>query len=407
MHYERTKSKKSIKISNLNSWFLILSFWSYEISTILSTLLPSLSISYSEILRLSTVFIGLVLIIRNRDRAIKPSLESKFLIVFLLIYLIRLFYDFIILNKASIVPSNKYILIHLFSNLLPVIFILFIGITSVDLKRFLKYTKIIILSTIFFAVYTGVESYIASTLLTESARLYTDKLSPIQLGHLSVTLFLIVLMNKEISKRKRQNLQKIIIYSFCFMGLVFSNSKGPIVSLIVVLIWLAYVRKGLSIYFISKIAKYFISFLFIISISLFYFNIDILNRFYGITKATDVSTASRLESFKNGFEIFLSSPLIGGSAVLSNGGYPHNFLIELLLSTGILGLLLFTYPLFKSISVSKLYRNQTEIGILSTLLVQYLVAFQFSFSLFQASTIFIIIAILINRYEANSNFSIQ
>ena len=49
---------------------------------------------------------------------------------------------------------------------------------------------------------------------------------------------------------------------------------------------------------------------------------------------------SRIDLISQGWELFLSSPIIGGNPYLPNGGYTHTFIIDIMMGMGCIGILL-------------------------------------------------------------------
>ena len=63
-------------------------------------------------------------------------------------------------------------------------------------------------------------------------------------------------------------------------------------------------------------------------------NIFAIGDYYSFGGNYDVS---RLDLMKQGFDLFLSSPVFGGNAYLPSGTYTHFYLIAILMATGLVG----------------------------------------------------------------------
>tara|TARA_B110000971_G_C19999696_1_gene496168 strand:+ start:319 stop:1491 length:1173 start_codon:yes stop_codon:yes gene_type:complete len=373
--------------------FLVFALWNYEISTLLMYFFEGSSYM-SHVIRITTVMIGLFLIFYQGRRLKYPSIFELALLIFLAIYLLRILIDTYYFNLDASVGNSKYILIHIFSNLIPVLFFAFIPYQRSDLRQFLTYTMNLITLVISVAIISGLSDYLISLALNShgSNRLTTTKISPIQLGHYGVTLFMLLYVSRNMDKVKR--FLRIGMYAISLVAIVLGNSKGPVVALCIVIIIDRFRRSNSSVEFIKNlvfIAMFAILSWFTLRIG---FGIDLLDRFYGITKSTDTSTISRLQSYREAIQLFIESPLIGSQFITSSGGYPHNIILEALMSTGLIGTGLLIYVLYQALTIeSNLFKDTISIYLL---LVQWLIAFMFSFALYQAVIVFVCLAVLLN-----------
>jgi O-antigen ligase len=373
--------------------FLVFALWSYEISTLLMYLFEG-SIYMSHLIRITTVIIGLFLIYNQKHRLRYPSIFELALLVFLAIYLFRILVDTFYFNLDASVGNSKYILIHIFSNIVPVIIFGFIPYQKGDVRLFFTYTISLMTLVICIAIISGLSEYLISIALNShgSNRLISAKISPIQLGHYGVSLFLLLYVGKNGDVVHR--ILRIAMYAVSLVAIVLGNSKGPVVALCLVIVIDRFRHSNSSVVFIKNltfVVMFAIISWFILRIG---FGIDLLDRFYGITKSTDTSTVSRLQSYREAIQLFIESPFIGSQFITNSGGYPHNIILEALMSTGLIGTSLLIYTLYKALTIeSNVFKDTISIYLL---LVQWLIAFMFSFSLYQAVIVFVCMAVLLN-----------
>jgi len=175
-----------------------------------------------------------------------------------------------------------------------------------------------------------------------------------------------------------------------------SGSKGPMVAMILTIIYVNHISLGglgekLKRLVLVGLVLFSSWFLFTV------FNFDMFDRFSSIFSDTELSTVYRLNSYIESFYIFVNNPFFGDSIVLPSGGYPHNILLEILMSIGVVGILLFIVLIAKVNKASKyLARVEPRYMIIIALCFQYLISFMFSGALWQASELFVLIALILS-----------
>ncbi|HBR99386.1 MAG TPA: hypothetical protein DD979_18715 [Gammaproteobacteria bacterium] len=166
---------------------------------------------------------------------------------------------------------------------------------------------------------------------------------------------------------------------------VLSGSRGPVVALGAAIIWLTFTDKKRAMVLIP-----------ILTIGVFFLPTDnmAIERVLGIFKYLDLSALARLEIQESALNDFLQNPLVGKhfmDASFGEGSWPHNFFLEAAMSMGIVGLTLSVVIVFASFRAALAGVNRKHL-LLVTLLVQALVAAQFSGSLFGGSMLFALFA---------------
>jgi len=239
---------------------------------------------------------------------------------------------------------------------------------------------IILLTTIcFLAIYMGLRNGFSYRLAGNSI------LNPISLGHVAASsLILIVVKYFD----RRDSFPRLLLLS-CFIislfTIVMAASRGPLLALILVL--------GLfGFFYFKKYRKQLFIIALIITIcapvilSVSSSNGAIFTDRLHVDLGDGNSDAeARVLLWKTGIELFLENPIIG-SQTTTHIGYPHNILIEILMSMGIIGGIVF---LFLIISVSKkilwLLKNKDSLIWVGLLFFQYFLGAILSGTLYSSS----------------------
>ncbi|OOY32607.1 hypothetical protein BMI88_01585 [Thioclava sp. F36-6] len=174
--------------------------------------------------------------------------------------------------------------------------------------------------------------------------------------------------------------------------LILSNSRGPVVSLTLAftLLLLAKIqhKRLLSVtsFFIigALVAAY-------LNRSLLFDNTGILYRFEVITSGKDMSTAGRLISTSGAWHQFLENPFFGNSLQEEiTKFYPHNVILESLMSTGITGGIAFVIMVALALHASwAILRTSAKDSWIALISLQYIFGAQFSGAIYQSNTMWL------------------
>jgi O-antigen ligase len=135
----------------------------------------------------------------------------------------------------------------------------------------------------------------------------------------------------------------------CLIPFFLGASRGSIIALFIPFIFYFLFQKGLKrkIVAITAIATIAIGFI----IAAQYLGLGVFNRFINIGIGQAGSSMTRLDMWQSSWYQFLENPIFGNSLEATNVGvYPHNILLETLITTGFFGFsayLLFLYFTFK------------------------------------------------------------
>lgn len=284
------------------------------------------------------------------------------MLLFLLIYLIRIIYDTLIIGIET---THK--LVEIYSFYLGNIFLPFIAI--VLSFKYLNKEKLVRWS--FFALSLS-NVFILTTYLNQinwiiSLEIFlhratingndgvVDIVNPITFGLYGGLLFIFSLGNLVILGDKSVVKNKYILYFFLILGLlnlILSTSRGPMLFAFLSLVLLIYFhtvnsKKTFRFYF-SYLSKIFL----LVLLLVFIFNyLEKNNIELGIVTRM-IDTKESVESgdsedrnvlYNEAFSMFLEKPIFGNQMNLRSLTYPHNVILELLMSTGIIGTLLYFY----------------------------------------------------------------
>jgi O-antigen ligase len=125
--------------------------------------------------------------------------------------------------------------------------------------------------------------------------------------------------------------------------LLLSASRGPLLGLITTVLFYLYYNKKIKIKTVLIFLFIFLMLYLFIIIFSDKLGLVFLNRMVVNTGNGEKPQEERILLWLEGFEIIKNNILIGSTTTTSLG-YVHNFLIELLMSTGLIGLIIFIVP---------------------------------------------------------------
>lgn len=348
LHYLYPKSFKSY-LANIN---LINVFFGYVLVTFF--LIPIFGESSTQIItvpyRAFSLLLSLIVIISHFDRKLRLPFSLRLLIIFWIFTLLRIFIDLEIIYD-SFVPNifkQRINLTTIFVITIPLISFIF-SYRSLSFTFCLKWSFILGVIFIFSSYLTSVQ--IAN--LDERIDL-NDALNSINFNIHSSLVFLIciyLLINFQFNLFK-----KIFLISICLLCLYISlrsGSRGPILSLVLILtLWLSLLRFNFFKSFFIVLSMFCFLYIFLD------FFLDLLNLISPITynrinlalNGNELSYNQRVDSYSYFWNLILDSPIFGSHfAVVFKDVYPiyaHNIFLDILLSLGLVGVLLFSFILY-------------------------------------------------------------
>ncbi|MDV7187797.1 O-antigen ligase family protein [Lutibacter sp. TH_r2] len=351
-------------------------------------------------LRMVTTFLMLYVILRIVSKVKLDYYKKWILIVFCsfwLFYVLK-----VLLNQNVNVPLSRnwyeYIFYALNFSILP-----FIMFMLIDFK---KYSKTILNSLIFSGFVMGLVTLIlyrkilsngvGRINLAKYADFEPQTLNPLALsyaGSLTIVLCLYVLLYKKPTSQK----YRLYIYSTIILAAIMfflGASRGSVIALILsvpVLFYFGNIKKKSRFIFIT-----------IISIPLLIWGAletgsSVFERTLKTTQGYRIS--ARQELWSEAWYEFLAHPIFGGRIEI--GVYPHNFILETLMATGVVGfilLLMVLIPSFKrAFKLSNLDHNYIWVFIV---LIQGFVQHSFTAAIYFSVLLFFPMGLLFS-YSKN------
>lgn len=374
-----------------------LSLSGYPFSAIVSVILGVDGGSLSAmILRGTVLLLSLFLICKNyyfsiqnseKFRLSSPSvIFSLMFALFISLYVYRMFWDFFVVNTQTYIPMNMYLLIFFFAIVAPCLAVL--SERCLDMERIYKAVLVLLVVSVLLNLAFGAKDYLLQQVV-EVTRIKNEKLNPISFGHLCASLLIFCVFQKFYLGKPFGFLWKVVAV-FSLAGMFLANSKGPILSFLLVVSYMLHVR--FSGRFVTKVSVFMV---FLVGVGggawviKIYTGIDVLSRFKSAFSSTEVSSTSRVDSIALALTQFSDSPVWGDSIVVRPAmGYPHNIMVETLMALGLLGGVIFSVLVLYSLYCSnRLARHMPEYSWSGFIYIQYLIGAQTSGALWN-STVF-------------------
>ncbi|TZF99756.1 O-antigen ligase family protein (plasmid) [Chryseobacterium panacisoli] len=325
--------------------------------------------------RIFIIIFSLLIIYRERKNISFKNISIISLVVFWIFYIIKLIYSFnsYSFNQEVLLSKNEDIFRILLIVLLPSIALLCINYRTVDFKSIAKYSVTVLCGLL---VINYVYGYIK---LDHIFSTYY-----IMYGHIGASLFIISLF---LLLFCRKDYKSYFLFFCLFLGLfnvIQSMARSPIVAISVCSLYMIILKGNKKYIFYALIL--ILVFVGLIILHEQYGNgvITSFNRMYKWIAQGD--TSSRGPLYSKAIEIFNSNYLLGGRILFEDGTHPHNIFLELLMATGILGLIIYFLKFLPVLKNAALFWNIQKGNIyfklIFALFLQYFTLVQTSCNLF-------------------------
>lgn len=386
----------SAKISN---FFILFYLVGFPLVSLIPIFLGTTEITFSFEYR-SVILLLASLIIFFSFFLKKTLFYGNFTILFLLfwfIYSIRLINDlFGSIDQIDIAkPRKEYLMFAFGVSFIPSIALLFINITKIQFGLILNWLyKVIFVFLLIALIYrSGADLYGRTT-----GNMVIGILFYGQYGA-SLSILSIYFLSKNLTK-----IESFFYSSGLLIGIItifISSSRSPFLVLIIVSsLYLIIQTKKIRTFLFAFVLIYgFYSYFFeIIYFVDLYFPNDFLSRLLMAYEDVE-SVGGRNSLYRDGLTEFIDHPFIGNAITLQTGNasgyYPHNLIIEALMSTGIFGGFIFIFWVIESLYCSiKLIFLNNETTWIGLLLIQFLLFGMFSGNLY-SSDIFWFLSVLV------------
>jgi hypothetical protein len=256
---------------------------------------------------------------------------------------------------------------------------------------------------------SGVGALYSVRQYTLSSRLATDVLNPITVGEIGVSLFIVTLAYPSTVRagmtRWWRRSARVAVGSLGIAVCLLSASKGPLLSLGAVML-------AMFVYRFARLsprrrlqescaALAIVGLLAAVTVALNEHGVlTIYGRISDI--ASDQSTALRLQAWDGALAQFNASPLWGSAAVeLSTRFYPHNALLEVMMATGVGGLLLLLLlQAWGAIAAHCVLINAPQYSWVALLFLQHAIGALLSGSIYLGGASWISLLMLLGVYQS-------
>lgn len=376
------------RIINRLQWFILLALFAYDGFTYLpeeSNFALYKSVYYVVIFIAFMLLIGLQ---TNQGKiGHRPTGVLSYAVqIFIWLYFVRLFYDFMIAGVDQAIVTNPFAAVFLYVNaaIVPFYGFLFFRWDLMNLRKLNTAILLIFLTmgmVSMYYIFTGrALEYIGS----DGRFMGNASMDTIAFGHLGTSLFILGLsLFYQQDKRLGHKLLSIVaILSGLFIS-VAAGSRGALVALIICFIAYLYMNghKIKIIIGLPILIILFFALLPILNDILISFGNQALDRLYasiydpnsleaGVTSGRDLL-------YERAWHNFTENPILG-SSLFVNGEYVHNSILESFLGLGLIGGFLFITIIGKGLIIAfRMGEKDKRYLFVSLLFIQYL-----SYSLF-------------------------
>lgn len=370
-------------------WFILLALFAYDGFTYLPeesnfALYKSL---YYVVIFIAFVFVTALQIQHGKVPIHHLGAISYAIQVFIWLYFVRLFYDFMIVGVGQEIVTNHFAAVFLYVNaaIIPFYGFYFFRWEFIDLRKLNTATLLIFLTMGLISMSYILTGRAIEYIGTDGRFMGNASMDTIAFGHLGTTISILALA---LFYQKDIRLwHKLLSIGAILVGLFISvaaGSRGPIVALIICLISYLYTNghKMKILIGLPVLAIMVLVLLPYLNDLLLTFDNHALDRLYASiydpNSIAEGVTSGRDVLYQKAWEKFTDSPFLGSSLFI-DGEYVHNSILESFLGLGIFGGCLFIgiviYTLVQAIKIAE--RNKQYLFI-TLLFVQYLTYSLFS-----------------------------
>ena len=233
----------------------------------------------------------------------------------------------------------------------------------------------------------------------DTGRLALGSLNPISLGHVGGSLVILVYWRVRMLGEGFARMCLSLGLGLLGLYVLFAaGSRGPLVALILAVMFFEVVKGGRAAIFLTVAAAPFLAGLtFDLAWIEPVLGTSMFSRLDTALDGTDASSAGRLAQISSAWEMFLNSPLWGAALEDPTFAiYPHNIIVEAFMATGIFGGTMLIALLGMTIWLAfRLARSNPFLSVYGALFVQYAVAAQFSGAIYTSSTTWAMLACIV------------
>lgn len=371
---------------DLWAWAFAVSVSGYPLAAIASTLVADDTGNISMAYRALALILCALAALQGRMAAIGSV--SLLLLLFPTVYLVRLILDFI---NDSAGATN--LIFALTTCMIPAFFLA--TASNRWSERNVAWAVFYVGSASVLGVLWLYSSGLTTTFAEQSGRLAFDRLNPISIGHAAVSLLIAAFVVVRVERSALPSLISIGAAGAALTVLYMSASRGPLITLAVccvVAVPLALRNFGWFIGVLPVLAM--------VALATAYFDLTPILETLRLIDLAGGTGGLRLDVIGLATDLFFANPWFGyGVRLPFFIEYPHNLLVEVLSSTGIIGGGAFALLFLSTGHAIHVFAAQ-RLMLLPLLAIQGFVGAQFSGSLWGLSLLWVVVAVIICR--ANS-----
>ena len=327
-----------------------------------------------------------------RTHPLRKQLDGL-VIIFLLLYLARLSYDWLFAENLYAFDSLVFYLVSLVAISVCVWLAVDRSFNDVSFARRLLIFCILFLAAYYFSWYIGAT-------IVHSQRASLAALNPISLGHAASSVIICAIFIIDARIKLRWKMVSLISLATAAPILLQAGSRGPVIALFVTIIWFMVTKISRSVYLLPLmiIAMFFVS--------AENFAVHRIIALFGGINELDIAGLARLEYQKLAFIAFFEQPVLGKhflDPLLGVGSYPHNLFIETAMSMGSVGLFLLFWILLRVSKRIIASVNSTH-PLITMFFVYYFLAAMFSGAIWGGDKVFLLMGLILifGRYDSAS-----
>ncbi len=217
-----------------------------------------------------------------------------------------------------------------------------------------------------------------------------ESLSPLSLSYASV-LTIVLCVYQLLYKNRKSKTYRIYLLLTIGLSLVMfllGASRGSLLGLAVSILYMVlHSNYKMKIKWVILVIGFIPIFIWSVAVS----GSSIIER---TTSAIGGGSTGREELWSNAFSEFISNPIVGGRIEI--GFYPHNMILEILMATGLIGLLIISILFVKGfIRISYLPKLDSDYLWVAIIFLQGFCQYFFSAALYQSTLVFFPLGIIL------------
>lgn len=360
---------------------VVLTCFSYSTTTIILRLLGQEVSSFNTWIKAGTAALFLAAALFGLRDARRISMTAAALLVFFILYSVRIYVDMVLLDIRFANYPAFYVLSYFFLLTLIPVFVTGYFLRQEDLGLLAKYSLVALvianLAQTYYVFMGGTidrAEVFAGRVQIEGDIEGTALLSPLTIGLMGACLASFALARLAFD-RKLALPRQIVMAALVGMGIMnilFSGSRGPflgfLTSFLVIAILAVMPHQGEAgrSRLVSGLYLGLPVFIGYMMLQVSNGSIYLFDRFMNfIEERASGATEARDEIYQVAWNDFLSSPLFGSSFVTSQDQSPHNIILEVLMATGVFGATVFFLSLvFMLLAMGRILRGRASASAL-------------------------------------------